>query len=214
MFATAEVRWFYEGPLPKEVLTWFRDARHGPATDATRVDYYLRLGDRLSLGIKVREGRIEIKQRQGQGAICRFDERVAGRLEEWRKWSFPLAAGEGTVRELLTPQASWLGVRKTRRLRRYRLAGGKRVEPMQAVRYPGQGCDWELTSLLCGGTAWWSLGLEAFGQTIALRECLQLGVEHILQSSQPPLLEAHHSFGYPQWLVGLAAVERRSSTVA
>ena len=66
MFATAEVRWFYEGAVSPEVLEWFEQGELTPEEQPYRVDYYLRLSDRDSLGIKLREGRIEVKQRHRQ----------------------------------------------------------------------------------------------------------------------------------------------------
>ncbi|MGD8968471.1 MAG: hypothetical protein PVI07_13255, partial [Anaerolineae bacterium] len=56
-----------------------------------REDHYLRLSDTYALGIKLRQGRIEAKQRVRRPGVVRFHERVTGIVEHWRKWSFQLA---------------------------------------------------------------------------------------------------------------------------
>ncbi|MFN2285080.1 MAG: hypothetical protein ACK2UQ_11710, partial [Anaerolineae bacterium] len=66
MFPTVETRWFYPGIIPSDVLAWYHYGERAPEAQPTRIDYYLRLSDHGDLGIKLREGRIEIKQRAKQ----------------------------------------------------------------------------------------------------------------------------------------------------
>ena len=91
MFPSVEARWFYDGTIPPRVLRWFREYQGSLEGPAHRVDYYLRLADGDSLGIKVREGRLEIKQRHRTYGMVEFHERATGLVEHWRKWSFQLA---------------------------------------------------------------------------------------------------------------------------
>ena len=76
MIATAEVRWFYRGPLPAAVRAWFEARGSRMAYQAPRRDRYLGLpGD--ALNVKLREGRIEIKLRQRQGEVLPLHPRGA-----------------------------------------------------------------------------------------------------------------------------------------
>jgi len=60
-----EIRWFFEGPLPSTVESWFHSQALEqfliPAQKLT--DVYLRSRD-YNLGLKLREGRFEIKWRR------------------------------------------------------------------------------------------------------------------------------------------------------
>jgi hypothetical protein len=168
------------------------------------VDYYLRLAGGDSLGIKLREGRIEIKQRHGPTGVVRLHDRVAGQVEHWRKWTFPLDEASSELSGLLLPPSSWIGVEKARRLRTYRVAGDDTIVAISARGYPERGCSWELTRLRVRGEAWWTLGFEAFGEQASLRERLLLVADQVLGAQEPPALEAGDSFSYPRWLSLLA----------
>lgn len=209
MFPTAEVRWFYRGAVPRQILAWFRRGGQKPVAVSSRVDYYLRLadGDGDRLGIKLREGRIEIKQRHGPTRVVRLHDRVAGQVEHWRKWSFPLDQAGSELSGLLLPPSSWIGVEKARRLRTYRVGGDDTIVAVSATEYPERGCSWELTGLRVRGEAWWSLGFEAFGEQATLRQRLLLVAEHVLCADEPPVLEVQASFSYPRWLLVLARQE-------
>lgn len=201
MFATVEVRWFYEGRVPVEVREWFQRGVYGPDEQPRRVDHYLRLGDTDSLGIKLREGRIEIKQRHHPHGIVHFHERAAGLVEGWRKWSLPLAeVGEGLAHALV-PASAWIAVQKERSLRICRIGSDGLLIPVPGVAYPGQGCGVELTAVEVGGAVWWSLAFEAFGDGSYLQENLVSGIERLFNHEGVPfLLEAQASCGYPRWL--------------
>jgi hypothetical protein len=201
MFATVEVRWFFEGRVPEGVAEWFRRGVYGPDEQPRRVDHYLRLGETESLGIKLREGRIEIKQRHRPHGVVRFHERAAGLVEGWRKWSLPLAGvGEGLAHALV-PDSAWMAVQKERSLRNYRLGSGGQLVPVPGVAYPGQGCGAELTTVEAGGAVWWSLAFEAFGPESSLQENLVSGIEHLFAREGVPFpLDARASYGYPRWL--------------
>ena len=207
MFPTAEVRWFYRGAVPQQILAWFQRGGQKPVAVSSRVDHYLRLADGDLLGIKLREGRIEIKQRHGSAGAVRLHDRVAGQVQHWRKWSFPLDEAGSELPGLLVPPSSWIGVEKARRLRTYRVGGDDTIVAVSAREYPERGCGWELTGVRVRGEAWWSLGFEAFGEQATLRQRLLLVAEHVLCADEPPELEVQDSFSYPRWLLLLARQE-------
>jgi hypothetical protein len=161
VFPTVEVRWFYQGAVSSEVLEWFEQGERAPEEQPCRVDYYLRLSDRDSLGIKLREGRIEVKQRHRQYGVFRFHDRVTGLVEHWRKWSFELSEGAGNLTSTIVPASCWIGVTKRRKLRRYRLTGNKKIVAVPVGLQSGLRCNLELTRIIVDETEWWSLGFEA-----------------------------------------------------
>jgi hypothetical protein len=198
MYPTVEVRWFYRGAIPPAIVDWFGRGEGQPA----RIDYYLHLSDGGGLGIKLREGRIEVKQRSREYGVVSFGQRIAGRVEAWRKWSYPFIEGRADLEQMASPAASWIGVRKERVLRKYQLTADNRLFVVRAGEYPARGCNLELAAIHVGDEAWWSLAFEAFGEEATLRENFGLVAGHVFASPDPPVLEAERSHGYPRWLSG------------
>ena len=193
MGATAEVRWFYPGDVPEAVSAWF-DALPGELTEEQRTDHYLRPTDG-ALGLKWREGQLEIKRRDAEGERAGITEHVAGRLERWRKWSFD--AAERTSEE----RAYWIGVAKTRWKRRYRVGADGHVTPYAGTDRLEDGCDVEVTAINVQGDTWWSVCLEAFGNEAALQNTLMQTAQHVFRITAPPVLEEAQSKGYAAWLL-------------
>lgn len=174
--STLEVRWFLPGPVPPEAETWF--ASLGPeGTPESRTDRYLIPTESDDLGLKIREGRVEAKQRVGSLGIRAMA--AGGRVEAWRKWSL------GPADDI--PEAGWVDVAKTRRQRVAVLMG------------PSARCALELAEIQTGGSRWWSVCLEASGPASRTRwAVLRAGVRRWQLNALS--LPAKASEGYPAWL--------------
>jgi hypothetical protein len=208
MFPTAEVRWFYRDHLPLEVEAWFHQGAGMAEQRPSREHHYLRLEDTYALGIKLRGGCIEIKQRVRRPGVFRFHERVTGIVEHWRKWSFQLAEPDGVLSSISVPATSWIAVRKERMLRGYRLTLDKNVVPVSSSEPTREGCELELSEVHVGEQDWWTLAFEAFGEEPILQEQLELVARHVFAATEPPSLNASQSRGYPDWLVKTARKEK------
>jgi hypothetical protein len=200
MFPTLEVRWFYRGAVPPEVDAWFQRGPGKVERHPSREDHYLRITDTDALGIKLREGRVEVKQRAHEHGTLRFHERVSGAVEHWRKWSFQLAAARSALSSIAVPPTPWIAVRKRRLLRTYRLTTDKCVVPVSTPQNIGQACELELTSVRVVGQDWWTLAFEAFGDESALKEQLVLVARHVFAVDEAPSFHAPESCGYADWL--------------
>lgn len=199
MLATEEIRWFFAGTIPLPVAAWFEACVSDMPAQLPRTDYYLRLAEGDSLGIKLREGRIEVKQREEAGTLIQLGERAAGRMESWRKWSFELAGTEESVPG--TPQ--WAGVWKARRWCLFVVEENGRIIPALPATILEQGCACELTDVRLADSSeqWWSLGFEAFGGTaVERRERLLHVARQFLGREDAPPLAAEQSYSYPKWL--------------
>lgn len=200
MFQTMEVRWFQPESIPPSVSTWFQQIHPKSFVEPGRVDHYLLVNDADSLGIKLRQGRIEVKQRCGEFGAIRLHRRVRGVVEQWQKWSFGLVGSGYDFSHQPVPAAGWVGVHKERWLLTFRLTHDRQVVPAK-LDAPGPGCDLELSQVKAGSNVWWSLCFEAFGQQVAsLEETLLCVASHVLERSDPPTLMEEASFGYPRWL--------------
>ena len=201
-YPSLEVRWFFPGSIPEAASDWFEQAPH--SAPARRTDRYLLLPDQDALGLKLREGRFEAKHRHGRLGVRQFADQAWGRVEHWRKWSFPLEAGP--VDDRATPEAAWLPVGKTRRLRTYGLDGGGRPVVCPEDEEPERGCGLELTEVVAAGASWWSLGLEAFGPEPTLTDTFDAVVARVFADPPPVALPVGASFSYPCWFLRLPGV--------
>ncbi len=188
MFKSVELRWFFPEP-PSELKAWY--GRRGlflgkENSDIRRCDFYLLQKGRHDLGVKLREGHIEIKQQQGRGTTKRFSDTVAGRISRWQKWSFRLAATrEGGTAEVLAitrdaRSKEWIPVYKERLLLRYEIQDEGRVVMVEDIRWVQDGCAVELTRIHCREKLWYTFGMEAFSAGRHSRRNLLAGMDAFL----------------------------------
>lgn len=211
MFLTTEVRWFGEGDIPRLIRTWF-DLCQGEITGyQIRTDLYLADPGSELLGIKLREGRLEIKQLTSHYGLVQLHRHVNGLVEQWRKWGFELGPNQfdPDVANLHYPFG--IRVQKERQLHSYQLAPNGLLSSVAQLTGTEdkiatediRRCDVELSSIWVDNRRWWSLALEASGPANSTYEDL-LGVfRRLAEMNEPPLLTANTSFSYPSWLTRL-----------
>jgi hypothetical protein len=196
MIVTAEVRWFARGSIPQRVLNWFQDATESSKPPENRVDDYLLMPEVTSLGIKVRQGRIEIKLRKRKYGEIDLGRGVSGQLEQWQKWSLALEP----VEQFFKPGGNWIPVSKRRYLRKYAIVGESEVHPLPLERFAESGCGVELTAVELFGNRWWTLAFESWGDEVSLTRNLIQTSEYLSITEGAPTLLTIDSYGYPRWL--------------
>ncbi len=203
-----EVRWIFPGQLDTAVTEWF--ARF-PAELETRDDLYL-LSPRLpGHSVKLRgRAALEVKAYGGSPGILDVAGRARGRLESWRKWSFPL----GSLSHGSGGAAGWRRIKKTRRISRFSL-------PSETIRAYGhgpgageRGCAVELTEVLTGGEAWWTLGFESVGRPGLLSSQLEATAALVFAEALPGEVEPclDDSRSYADWLLQWADTGESTQT--
>jgi hypothetical protein len=194
--STAEVRWILPGQLDAAVAGWF--ARF-PAGMESREDAYLLYPVLRGLSVKIRAGQVlEVKSYEGSLGIIDTAGCARGRIESWRKWSFPF----GPLGPDVAGPPGWTVVRKRRWMSRFRLADGRLMAEV-AERATGPECRVELTEVRSGGQTWWSLGFEATGPADLLRTTLEGTAALIFAQALPGdvQLDLSNSQSYAEWLV-------------
>jgi hypothetical protein len=185
-----EVRWITPGPLGRAMREWF--ARF-PAEAETREDAYL-LRPRLEgLSVKLRDSSaLDVKSYLGSPGILGH-----GRLEYWRKWSFPNEPSFDVGDTL----PGWIVVRKRRHACWVPLATSHGLAPAWRPA-PQVGCMIELTEVHVHDQPWWSIGLEATGSVGLLRLALQHAADLAFAQPLPAgvALSLDNSRSYAQWL--------------
>lgn len=199
-----EIRWFFEGSMPSEVVSWFHEEALGDFRPSTkqRTDVYLITADE-NVGIKLRKGKLEIKWRQKHEPFGAAEERVKGQVEYWHKWVWRDPEGEST-KEILDAleqdsDIPWIEIAKERQQRKYELAKDEFVAVPLEDR-PARGCAVEITKLSLQGKTWWTLALDIFGEDKEVVQTLRQRIETLVADYPGPELHVENSSGYPAWL--------------
>jgi hypothetical protein len=193
--STIEVRWILLGQLDAAATGWLG---RFPGSMESREDAYLIDPVLRGLSVKIRAGQmLEVKQYDGSPGILDTAGRARGRLESWRKWSFPFGPlgpnGAGTP--------GWTVVQKRRRMSRFRLARGRLMAGAQQ-RATESACTVDLTEIRVGDEAWWTLGFEATGP-VDLLLCTLQNTAALMFAEPPPgdvELDMSHCQSYAEWL--------------
>lgn len=200
MFAvtSAEVRWFIKGKIPISVFDWFIGLNKNHVNQPERTDYYLNLKSDDSLGIKLREGRVEIKQQTKHIGNISPGKNVIGIAGKWQKWSFELKEANNILsNEILNND--WISITKNRLLVNYGISEDNIVTQKEPIIYKN-GCITEITSVYANNENWWSLGLEAYGEENRLLDNLVL-ISHLVLSDKSNIkFTLENSLSYPAWI--------------
>lgn len=211
MLTSAELRWFERGTLPAAIAQWFQQDELGDhlTPPEERVDVYLYLPECEYMGIKLRQGRLEIKWRKAELGNMGFGDTVEGKAEKWGKWLCEDSTQESFQPQDVGGEKLWVSVKKVRCLRRFAWRPSQRRyqvlvdEPIKAVPVTAsidQGCNVELTQLGINGNNWWSLAFEAFGEDDCLIDNLQAVAGKVFKTYGGLKLQFQDSYAYPSWL--------------
>lgn len=182
MLTSVELRWFYPGKLPADISAWF-NADGLCQLPENRQDIYLFVApDCDYMGVKLRQGRLEVKWRQAELGTISFANLVAGKLEKWGKWLCEDETGESFLPQGVVSKSEWIRVQKMRQQRQQ------------------QDCSVEITQLAINGDFWWSLAFEAIGEQEDAIAHLQAVGSKIFQDYNLYPLQVQDSFAYPSWL--------------
>lgn len=194
-FHTLEVRWIFSGSIPPDFNRWFTTLGELQSMD-TRVDHYLS-GTGPSLGIKVREGFLEIKQLDQQHGRRIFTPTFSGMVESWNKWRVTIPADEI---ETLQRERAWLAVQKIRQQYTFALPEVGGIVVRDPGEIPRNGGGVELTQISLGHQAWWTFGAEVFGEPQKLSEILDQVIGYVVERGIEFHFGVGSSISYPVWL--------------
>jgi hypothetical protein len=193
---SAELRWFFEGPVPPPVHQWFHKSLFC-GKPASRTDHYLLFPHTGKLGVKFREERLEIKCLVGEAGVFFFGN-AQGSIEYWEKWSSDQMP-EFSASQLQS-DASWIQVQKSRVLRLFEVdkEGYEECDIRSGYIQLERGCQMELTEILIRNVKYWSLGFEAFSSRKDHREILAGTMNHVFNDNECPVaLTAENASSYP-----------------
>jgi hypothetical protein len=219
--ATHEVRWFFEGQAHqhKALKHWFetiaplpKSPGVGPPVWQGRLDdqpdVYLLVPGSDDMGIKWREGALQIKVRIASLGTQVFCGRHQGKVERWIKWSYahPPAAYQRLFGGEQGTALVTAAVRKRRALRTVRLdtltGTAEEVDVQTGV---DRGLGVELTDLEVAGKVYCSLAFEAFPNDAAMAAAFSEAVEAFVDGLTAYDLTVASSQSYPAFLGSILA---------
>jgi hypothetical protein len=201
MLTTYEVRWFNSGNIPLYIQSWFERSCLLPSTKLpeNREDVYLYTPGCDYLGIKLRQGGLEIKWRDRDINKIEFNYLVKGNVEKWKKWRCSDSSEESFSLQQIGDNPVWVKVGKFRYSQLYQVVD-KTPQPVSNHAGVDNGCSLELTNVEINGNKWWSIALEAFGENCDLQNNLHVTAELIFSDYDSFPLQAKNSYGYPNLL--------------
>lgn len=223
-YHSAELRWFLPQENEKDrLLRWFRGQDQLPLheegcydpkvaiapfvkRERERADEYLLLPNCDTVGIKQRQGNLEVKALVAGPRPFALNNMI-GRMDQWVKWSFTPSEPIAHPLEIELDQSGpWRRVDKTRYLQKYAFDSG--VIAVSPDQRPNAGCNIELTviNVKANVEAWLTFGFEAFGPPEQVMAVLSESVVHYfaVHGSPPVVLEGSNSLSYPAWLTLLS----------
>ncbi|QLG46557.1 hypothetical protein [Costertonia aggregata] len=200
MHKTKEIRWFFRTEN-KKIKAWFESQPFDTHED--RTDHYLELTNK-EVGVKTREGKIEVKQRIGTRAKGCLNPNIWGCYDNFIKWSFEVSENDNQFNKIMNfGEPKWCAVKKARNLAQLTQENGITVVKPMSINL-ANGCQIEYTSLSVENEIWHTCGLEWFGN-----ECLHLDDAIITDIFGTTKLKMNQSKGYAAFLANLKAGQPR-----
>lgn len=222
MFTTYEIRWFFDRAErgEKAIEEWFGHITLTPksgseyksaiAESEQRVDFYIAIPAINGLSIKLREGKIEIKQRLPDD-LDKFD--APGKVERWQKWSINMKGDKDLAEKIVGDKKfDWITVPKERFGFKYRFDGNNEFKEVNINEHIPEGCQVEYTHFQVNDKKYYTFGFEAFSETNNEKQNFQKGLEYGLNHfgrwdmaqarilPPKPHLRLENSMGYPEFL--------------
>lgn len=222
LFQSAEIRWFFPPTMEWEfALEWFmgdeyKKNDHNADTisggifpnnikrEELRTDEYLIIPNCTSVGVKKRQGKLEVKAQIGIMEKY-LNDPISGEINYWSKWSFqPSEANVMFMKDDLNLSGKWLKIYKVRHLLKLSRFKDVIIEILPE-EWPESGCQVELTQIWAEDDMqkWTSFGFEAFGGSFQnMKDTLiDSGLFFLSKRKKHPLLLASEtSMSYPEWI--------------
>ncbi len=212
-FTSIETRWFLEGESSQhpELRQWFESCTPFPRAADVQApawkgraggepDVYLLMPGCTDMGVKWREGTMQIKGRIADLGERRFGIGRSGKVQRWIKWTYPEvpAAYRALFEASGTHNLETAAVHKTRALRMISMDTAKPEEVVPGIVLE-RGVGFEMTDLELNGARYCSVAFEAFPGDAAAEAGFNAAVSGFLgELAGSPGIDA--SMSYPEWL--------------
>lgn len=215
MVYSAEIRWFFVAEAEVAILQeWFKSYKQFFTGNWSRADYYLWQPNIKTTGVKLREGKLEIKILLAGQKELPIGSINSGITNNWVKYSFNLPDSDEESNKLLAQFSSqpvstrddcWVRVDKERLLVKFSLENSE-LKNIAPDAWPDEGCGLELTKIKVNQKTYYTFGLEAFSKTRLQEHVLHRVINEIMPAIKVTNLQVPHSQAYPEFLASLYPV--------
>lgn len=198
MYRTKEIRWFFQEK--KELLAhWFQHLNC--TSKRLRTDFYLDINNE-DIGIKLREGKIEVKHRVGTRGYGGLNDNIWGCFDEFIKWSFNVQEQDSVFSRITDfKHCNWIPVQKELMLVQLTEENGA-IKPVSITEHLPFGCQVEYATVKVYGEVWYTFALEWFGE-----ESLKVDGTIFAEMIDSINLHIDDSFGYAHFLTKLCSIK-------
>jgi len=194
-----EVRWFFE-KSQGQIEEWFNQKGmfFNKGKSNKRIDFYLPVSS--GLGVKLREGDIEIKQRFENEKSDEF--KVPGKVETWQKWDFELKDSDNESAKIIKGKdKSWIRLPKERIGFQYNFTGNERAQEVNIKNIIPEGCQVEYTRLILNNKVYYTFNIESFSESGSQRNNFKKGIKLAFSELHTKSLIYENSMGYPEFIL-------------
>jgi hypothetical protein len=198
MLETIEIRWFYKGEIPNKLYERFSNSKLQIKPEL-RTDYYLLIENCDSLGIKLRNSRLEIKWLKKRERVNMLEKDIGGNQERWIRWEWNDTDSFNEILGFIqiNKDNPWVKIDKKRIQKKFGIFDNSLVEiPQENIHFD---FSMELTQLKVYESFWWSIGLDSFQGKYDVHFLEQL-IEQYIDEQFWKDLKSTSSYGYPQWI--------------
>ena len=217
LLPSREVRWFLPSTSAlSELLVEWIEHRDPYDPDGTwldegiwkgkledRADLYAVVPGAVDMGVKWREGELQIKGCVQQIGTQMFGAHI-GKVEQWLKWSYKGPTVDRAFGPLFHAPRNGgptiVTVNKRRALRKIAVDGRGALCEVSGGAFPERAVNVELTELEVGRERYWSLGVEAFPDDSNIPAAFFAVAQSFLQQLEGVTLSEDNCFSYPGWL--------------
>jgi len=194
---SAEVRWFFDGEIPKNVQKWFKSSKLRTKPER-RTDTYLVYPNAKSCGVKFRKSKFEIKSLVKDIGNRDFEAKACGAIRIWEKWSTKGESIGQFKQEVTVDEVIWVDVKKKRIIRKFSADGGqiREIDASGKEGFPDNGCNVELTRVEIHQRPYWSLAFGSFGEEDTLVDNLTETVRILLSEKDCPFRNLSESLEF------------------
>jgi len=220
MVYSAEVRWFFKNQTEFAVIEkWFNARNLYFAGNWERADIYLQQPGLHNLGVKIREGKVEVKVLLADRGVLPLPNGQSGLVNDWGKYSFGLQESDEENKNLLqqfsreqlgTGMELWVRVDKERLWQKFSVnLAEESITPVAQDSWPAEGCGVELTKIKVNQQTFYTFGLEAFSKSRQEPANLELVLNKIIPEMPGASLRNSQSNSYPGFLEKLYAQQSK-----
>ena len=213
MLKSIETRWILNPSQFETILNWFvkQKLNFGRESFFPRQDYYLKLLNNNSLGIKIREpktdsdgnaiSKLEIKIMTNNYGPQKFNNDNQGIVNSWNKYSFETIENEIETQKIINTftankqHDSWIKIDKDRLLLKYDVENNVFVLGSIII---DEGAGVELTKFKIENKIYYSIGIEAFSVSNKELENFNATAKFLFSDLKISQLSNNNSISYPE----------------